>query len=78
MAGAKAGPYGAIAGAAIGTFAGGALGIAGYEKDKAWLEKQQEETRSYAIDNFNYQLGNVKALNQTITKSSPLTYNNKV
>ena len=27
---------------------------------------------------YNYQLGNIKALPQTITKSDPLTYNNKI
>ena len=78
MAGAKAGPYGAIAGGAMGTFAGAALGIAGYQKDKDWLDRQLEEQRSFAIDNFNYQLGNTQALNPTITKGTPLTYNNKV
>ena len=74
VAGSKAGPYGAIAGAAVGT----AAGAIGYGLDRDWLLRQQEETRSFAVDNFNYQLGNVQALNATITKSNPLTYNNKV
>lgn len=76
------GPVGAVAGAALGaiygTAIGGGLATAGALKDQEWLEKQQTEARSFAIDNYNYQLGNVQALNPTITKSTPLTYNNKV
>ena len=78
LAGSKAGPYGAIAGAAVGATAGTAAGIIGYNLDKQWLERQQVEARGFAVDNYNYQLGNVQALNPTITKSTPLTYNNKV
>lgn len=79
VAGAKmGGPYGAIAGAAIGGTAGLAGGIVGGSLDAQWLARQQEENRDFAIDQFNYQLGNVQALNASITKSTPLTYNNKV
>ena len=79
VAGAKiGGPYGAAAGAVIGGVAGTSLGIAGGIADAQWLERQQTEARSFAIDQFNYQLGNVQALNATVTKGSPLTYNNKV
>lgn len=79
MAGFKmGGPYGAIAGAAIGATTGLATGIAGGVMDAQWLARQQQEARSFAVDNFNYQLGNTQALNPTITKSTPLTYNNKV
>lgn len=67
-------PYGAVAGA----LAGGVLSGVGYNLDKTWLEKQQAEVRDYAIDNFNYQLGNIQALPQSISKSSPLSFNNKV
>lgn len=67
-------PYGAVAGAV----AGGVLTGVGYNLDKTWLEKQQAEVRDYAIDNFNYQLGNIQALPQSISKSSPLSFNNKV
>ena len=78
-AGAGAGnPYAAAFGAAAGGMLGGGLAATGYVKDKAWLEQQQEEARNFAIDNFNYQLGNTQALNPTVTKGSPLTYNNKV
>ena len=78
VAGAKAGPYGAIIGAVAGASAGLVGGAIGAGKDRDWLERQQTESRSFAVDQFNYQLGNVQALNATITKSSPLTYNNKV
>ena len=68
------GGYGAIAGAIIGagtSAVGGAL-------DWANLQKRQQEQRSYAIDNYNLQLGNVQALPYSITKTSALTYNNKM
>ena len=78
VAGAKAGPYGAIAGAVVGGVTGTVGGIVGGVKDAQWLERQQVENRSFAIDNFQYQLGNTQALNASITKSTPLTYNNKV
>lgn len=78
MAGAKAGPYGAIAGALAGGVLGTVGGIAGYAKDREWLERAQEEAKDYTIDMYNYQLGNIKALPQSITKSSPLSFNNKI
>ena len=68
------GGWGALAGAVIGagtSAVGGAL-------DLANLQKRQQETRSYAIDNYNLQLGNVRALPYSITKTSALTYNNKL
>lgn len=79
LAGAKVGGgYGAIAGAVLGGAGGTAAGIIGYEKDREWLERQQAEARDFAVDKFNYQLGNIQALPQSITKSSPLSFNNKV
>lgn len=76
--GAKAGPYGAIAGAAVGLVGGAALGGVGYAKDMEWLQQQQAEARDFAVDQFQYQLGNVQALPQSMTKSTPLSFNNKV
>lgn len=78
MKGAKGGAAGAIAGAALGAASGVAIPAIKYGFEKDWLARQQGETRSFAIDNFNYQLGNIQALPQSITKSSPLSYNNKV
>ena len=53
-------------------------GIAGAVMDKDWLDRSQSETRSNAIDQYNYQLGNIRALPQSLSKSNPLTYNNTV
>lgn len=78
LAGSKAGPYGAIAGAVVGGVTGVVGGAVGGALDMQWLERQQKEARSYSIDQFNYQLGTTQALNATITKSTPLTYNHKV
>jgi hypothetical protein len=71
-------PYGAAIGAAVGLAAGTTLGAVGYAKDKEWLREQQGEARSFAQDNYTYQLGAIQALPQSASKSSPLTYNNKV
>ena len=68
------GGWGALAGAVIGagsSAVGGAL-------DWANLQKRQSEARDYAIDNYNLQLGNVRALPYSITKTSALTFNNKL
>ena len=67
-------PYGAIAGAVIGGVTSGVGGAL----DLANLEKRQQEARSYAVDNYNLQLGNIRALPNSITKTSALTYNNKL
>lgn len=71
-------PYGAAIGAAVGAVAGTTLGAVGYAKDKEWLREQQGEARSFTQDNYTYQLGSIQALPQSASKSSPLTYNNKV
>lgn len=73
-AGAQSGnPYVAAAGAVVGAGVGTLGGIMDYQN----LEKKIKENRSYAIDNFNLQLGNVKALPGSITKTSCLTANFK-
>ena len=71
-------PYVAAGMAIAGGIAGNVLPAVGLAYDRDWLERQQYEARDFAIDNFNYQLGNVKALPQSMTKSTPLAYNNKV
>ena len=68
------GGYGAAAGAIIGAGTSLGAGIADY----ANLERRQRENRSFAIDNFNLQLGNIRALPNSITKTSALTANNKL
>ena len=68
------GGYGAAAGAVI----GGVSSLGGGIADYANLGRRQKEARDLAIDNFNMQLGNVKALPYSITKTSALTANNKL
>lgn len=65
-----------VAGAGVigGGIASGIGGIADY----AMLGARQAETKSYAIDNFKYRLGNIKALPYSLNKVNPLTYNNKI
>lgn len=75
MAGGVAGgAWGAVAGAVIGT--GGA--VAGGAIDANLLAQTQAENRSMLIDNYKYQLGNIKALPDTVNKVSPLNFNNKI
>lgn len=69
-----AGPVGA---AGLGA-AGGALSAIGGVVDYAMLTARQEETKSFKIDSFKYQLGNIKALPYSLNKVTPLTFNNKV
>lgn len=65
-------------GAAIGAGVGAVGSIGGGIADAIMLEKRQAEDRAFAIDNFNYQLGNIKALPTTVTKVTCLTANNKL
>lgn len=67
------GGYGAIAGAVVGGVSSGVGGILDVQN----LEKRQQEQMSYASDEFNLRLGNVRALPNSITKTSALTLNNK-
>jgi len=71
-------PYVAAGMAIAGGVAGNVLPAAGWAKDREWLQQQQYEAKDYAIDQFNYKLGNIQALPQSMTKSTPLSYNNKV
>ena len=40
--------------------------------------QRYKENKSYMTDQFNFQLGNIQALPMSLTKSSALTYNNKI
>ena len=66
-------PWGAVAGGA----AGAGLSIGTGLIDYSMLSERQAENKSLAIDNFNYQLGNIKAQPHSVNKVTPLTYNNK-
>lgn len=71
-------PFIAAGGAIAGAAAGLGLAVAGAEKNQEWLDRQQQEAKSYTVDMYNYQLGNIQALPQSVSKSSPLTANNKI
>ena len=58
------GPYGAIAGAVV----GGATSAVGYAIDVDTMARTHRENKQLAIDKYNYQLGNIKALPYTLTK----------
>ena len=72
------GGYGAIAGAAVGGIGGTIGAVGGYTLNMEWLEKQQQETRSYAVDMYNYQLGNIKALPYSISRTDCLAENTRL
>lgn len=55
-------------GAGVGAVTGGLISSVGAAVDTDTLARQQREERQLAIDKFNYQLGNVKALPYTLTK----------
>ena len=68
------GMWGAIAGAAAGV----AGSSAGFAIDTSILLAQHREERQLAIDKYNYQLGNIKALPYTLTKVGAFNINNKI
>ena len=61
-------------GAALGTGASLAAGIADYKN----MQKLQKEQKSYATDMYNYNLGNIKATPNTLTKAGAYTILNKL
>lgn len=65
---------GAVVGGVVGT-AGSAVGM-GLDVDM--LVQQQRQNRQFAIDKFNYQLGNIKALPYTLTKIGAFNINSKI
>ena len=75
MAGGMAGGgYGAIAGAVLGTTASAIGGVADY----MLMRQRQREAKSFSVDMYKYQLGNIQALPDNITKVTPFTFNNKL
>lgn len=77
--GASAGKYvGGVAGGVVGGIVGGiASGLAGAE-DVRLNEKLRNEALDYSKDMFGYQLGNIKALPNSLSKTSAFTANNKI
>lgn len=69
--------FGGPIGAGVGAVAGGVASGIGGIMDYSLLSEHQAEQKSLTLDNFNYQLGNIKALPDTINKVTPITFNNK-
>lgn len=67
-------PYASAAGA----LAGAGAGVIGAGLNYNWNETLRNEAIDYKIDQFGYSLGNVQALPQSISKTSALTWNNKL
>ena len=65
-------------GAGIGALAGGAASLIGGLQDIKYNEQLRNETMDYTKDMFGYQLGNIRALPQTISKVSSFNINNKI
>lgn len=72
---------GVQAGAVFGPGAGvitGALSLAGAGADYAIQKALQNEALDYKKDMFNYQLGNIQAMPNSLSKTSAFTFNNKI
>ena len=50
----------------------------GAVKETDWLRRQQTEAKDYATDMYGYQLGNIKAMPYSLSRSESLTNNNKI
>lgn len=81
---------GAATGAAVGSMAGGGVGavvggaagalasLVGGAADISLNERLRNEALDYTKDQFGYQLGNIKALPQSLTKISAFNVDNKI
>lgn len=72
MAGSMAGSMGTVVGGVIGGTIGTASSIAGGVADYKNLVKQQKEDLSYKKDLFNFSLQNIKALPDSLSKTSSI------
>ena len=78
LTGATAGSLiGGVKGAVIGGAAGTTLSAVGGVLDYNNLKRQQQEDINYSKDMFNFQLQNVKALPDSLAKTSSLNVNSK-
>lgn len=64
--------------AAVGAVAGGGLSLAGGLRDRALNETLREEQIDYQRDMYGYQLGNIQAIPQSLSKTSAFAYDNKL
>ena len=68
---------GFMAGSPIGALIGGVASAAGGAYDTYVNEKLRKEDLNYLKDRFGYELGNIKALPQTLTRTSAYNVDNK-
>lgn len=79
MTGATTGALaGGVMGGPGGAVAGGAMSFIGGLADVGLNNAIRNETLDYTKDMFGYQLGNIKALPDSIAKTTAFTYNNKI
>ena len=73
---------GAMVGGGLGAAAGSIIGtgssLTGGIVDTQLLARQQKEQKSYQIDMYGYNLGNIKAIPYSLSSVSSLTNNNKL
>ena len=74
--GALVGSLGGPVGAVLGGVVGGVVSAAGGALDYSFNEKLRNEALDYTKDQFGYQLGNIKALPDTLAKLTTFTANN--
>ena len=72
------GKIGGGIGAAVGGAIGGVGSLVGGIIDYNMMTARQAQEKDFIIDNYKFQLGNVKALANSISKVTPLSYNNKI
>lgn len=73
----QASAMGFAVGGGWGAAAGGVSSLAAGLGDAAINESMYKEAKDYQTDLYNYNLGNIKAMPDSLTKSSALTINNK-
>lgn len=78
MAGSVFGPAGTAVGAMTGFLAGAGASMIGLNADLEAVAKQHNEARSYTMDQFNLSLQNIKALPNTMSRTSAFDINNKL
>lgn len=77
VSGAKAGAAGGPAGAAAGAATGGILGSIAGTVNTYINETLRNEDKAYTEDQFRFMLGNIKALPQTLSRTSAYNIDNK-
>ena len=70
--------FGGIPGMAAGAAAGAVLGAGTSAIDFRNTLRMMEENKQYKIDMYGYNLQNIQAIPTSLTKTSALTYNNRV